>query len=258
MIDLDRESYGSPFRRQDPLEKLFLTGLMLGFSLWTTWIWAYPIVIGLGAFCLMTYNKTSLKRLYQLYLIPVSFLTLGVLSIIVTLTPHREVLWLAVPLFDQFVGLSLNGLTFAAHLFLRSLACVSCLYFLILTTPLMHIIGALKRLKCPGLLIELMHLMVKMIYVLLNTTGIIYQAQKSRGGYSSLKSSYKDMATLASMTFIRAFKRADALYTALESRGYMGELNVMEEVFPISPLGYLLPILLFTGLVGLTLVMNGV
>lgn len=256
MLDLDRMSYKSPFRRQDPLEKLFLAGLILGFSLWTTWIWAYVIVIGLGVSCLVFINKTSMKRLFKLYLIPIGFLTLGVLSIVVTLTPHRGLLWVSFPLFGQYCGLSSAGSIFAVHLFLRSLACVSCLYFLILTTPMMHIISALKRLKCPGLLIELMHLMVKMIFLLLNTTSTIYQAQKSRGGYTSLKSSYKDMATLASMTFIRAFRRADALYTALESRGYMGELDVMDEAFPVSPMGYVLPILLFATLVGMTLLMH--
>lgn len=257
MLDFDRQSIQTTLRGQDPLEKIFLVGLMMGYSLWTTWTFGHLMVIGLMVGGLWIINKTPFWQILKLFLIPVGFLTMGVLSIMISMRLEASDLLWSVPFFSRVIGVSHEGSQLAIQIFFRSLSCVSGLYYLILTTPFMDLISGLKRLKCPTLLIELMHLMYKMIFILLETTHTIYQAQKSRLGYGSYGASYKDMATLASMTFMRAFRRADALYTALESRGYTGELLVMEEKFPVMILGYLVPLVIFIALVGVTLLRTG-
>jgi len=254
MLDLDRQSYQSPLRRQDPIEKFFYVGLMIGYALWTTWAMGHLLVIGLMVGGLRYMNKTPYSQIIKLFLIPLGFLALGVMTLVISVTPEADGLVWSLPLFDQYIGVSHVGVQQALRILLRSLSCVSGLYYLILTTPFTDLVSGLKRLKCPTLLIELMHLMYKMIFLLLDTTQTIYQAQRSRLGYRSYGASFGDMATLASMTFIRAFRRADALYTALESRGYTGELRVMEERFPVTLWGYLIPVVLLTALVGLTLI----
>jgi cobalt/nickel transport system permease protein len=81
----------------------------------------------------------------------------------------------------------------------------------------------------PKLIVELMGLIYRSIFVLLETADTMFTAQNSRLGYSDLKSGYRSLAALASTLFIRAYKKSDQLYIALESRGYDGEINVLEE-----------------------------
>ena len=55
----------------------------------------------------------------------------------------------------------------------------------------------------------------------------IHTAQDARLGYSNLRVSYHSTAQLASNLFIRSFNQAEKTYTAMESRGYDGEINVI-------------------------------
>jgi len=91
-----------------------------------------------------------------------------------------------------------------------------------------NILLALKKLKVPVLFIELMSLVYYFIFILLNTSANIIVSQNSRLGYLNLKSSIKSVALLCSNLFIKSYKRSFDTFTALESRGYNGYLNVIE------------------------------
>lgn len=75
----------------------------------------------------------------------------------------------------------------------------------------------------PHLMVELMELIYRFIFVLTETASRIRLAQESRLGYQ-LRRSLSSLGTLASMVFLRAWRKADRVYTALESRGYSGSL----------------------------------
>jgi cobalt/nickel transport system permease protein len=80
-------------------------------------------------------------------------------------------------------------------------------------------------------MVELMSLIYRFIFVLLETADTMFTAQSSRLGYVDLKTSYRSLGALVSTLFVRAYKRSTDLYTSLESRGYDGDLNVLEEPF---------------------------
>ena len=83
---------------------------------------------------------------------------------------------------------------------------------------------ALERMHVPHLLVELMELIYRFIFVLTETASRIRLAQESRLGYQGVRRSLSSLGTLASMVFLRAWRKADRVYTALESRGYSGSL----------------------------------
>ena len=91
----------------------------------------------------------------------------------------------------------------------------------------------------PKLIVELMGLIYRFIFVLLETADTMITAQNSRLGYSSLSAGFRSLGTLVSTLFIRSYKRSDELYTALEARGYDGDLNVLEETFDTHWTGYI-------------------
>ena len=70
-------------------------------------------------------------------------------------------------------------------------------FTLALNTPMVDILNTLARLKIPKLFIELMGLIHRFIFVLLETVDTMFTAQKSRMGYASFSSGYCSLAALA-------------------------------------------------------------
>ena len=64
----------------------------------------------------------------------------------------------------------------------RALAAIAAVYFLVLTTPLTEIVGLLRRLRVPALLLELMVLAYRQIHVFSEVAGQMRSAQVSRLG----------------------------------------------------------------------------
>lgn len=189
--------------------------------------------------------------------IPLSFLAIGVLTVAVTAAPHDQSIFLfSIRICGLYIGISQEGIETAGRLFFKSLGSVSCMYNLSLNTPVVDLLIALRKLKIPKLVVELMSLMYRYIFVLFDAMNRIFIAQKSRSGYSNLSSSYRSLGTLVSKLFINAYKRSDDLYTALVARGYDGELNVLEESFKKSWTGYVKIICMDILLISITLLIR--
>ena len=148
----------------------------------------------------------------------------------------------SLPIAGSNIGVSIIGLQNAIKLFFKALGAVSCLYFLSLNTPMVDLLAVLRKLRVPKLMVELMGLIYRFIFVFLETADNMFIAQNSRLGYSSLSSGYRSLGVLASTLFARAYKHSDDIYTALEARGYDGELNVLEEKFEIYWTAYITPV----------------
>ena len=132
------------------------------------------------------------------------------------------------------MGCTYFSILTAARLFFKSLASVSCLYFLTLTTPIFEILSVLKKLKVPKLFVELMGLIYRFIFVLLDTANMIYISQNSRLGYSTLKTGFNSLGKLIANLFISSYKRSQDIYTAMESRCYDGDINLLENNYTYS------------------------
>ena len=84
----------------------------------------------------------------------------------------------------------------------------------------------------PGLIIELMLLIYRYIFVLLEVAGNILTSQNSRLGNRDFKTSCKSFRGMVSVLFVRAMKKSGALYDAMESRCYDGTIHVLTENYP--------------------------
>lgn len=138
-------------------------------------------------------------------------------------------------------------------MFLKVMGSLSCLYFISLTTPMIDVISVLAKLKVPSFLIELISLVYRFIFIILETSEMMFISQNSRLGYRDIKTSYKSLGALASTLFIRSFKRANDLYTALEARGYNGELKVIEEQVQKRNYIYIITIIINLIFIGITI-----
>ena len=167
----------------------------------------------------------------KLMRIPLIFLFLSTIAIIINFskTPLSA---FAIPVGNIFITSSRSSLLFAAQLILTALASVSCLYYLSLSTPITDILTVFRRIHCPEILIELMLLIYRFIFVLLDIADSLTCAQRSRLGNVNLKTSCRSMGNLISALFIRAFKKSSFLFDAMESRCYDGTIHVLEENYP--------------------------
>ena len=231
MINIDKYAYTSKLKNQDPIYKLTFSMLTLGVCVWADSILVSVLV--LMVMCWYTVYKGGIRfsLIIKLLIIPMSFLILGVLTVGFNVSKDQSIFLLSIPAFGTNVGVSRLGILNAMQLFFKALGAVSCLYYLSLSTPMVDLFAVLRKIKVPSLIIELMSLIYRFIFVLIETADTIYTSQNSRLGYSNLSSGYRSMAALASTLFIRAYKRSDELYTSLEARGYDGEINVVEEHF---------------------------
>lgn len=82
------------------------------------------------------------------------------------------------------------------------------------------------------LIIELMLLIYRFIFILLDTAHAIMTSQNARLGNCDFKTSCKSFGQMGSTLFLRAFKRSNALYDSMEARCYDGSICVLNENYP--------------------------
>lgn len=231
MIYIDKYAYISKLKYQDPMYKLIFCMLTLGVCLWANSIVVSIMVLLIMGWYTVCKGGIPFILFMKLLALPMSFLIIGVLTIGINVYEKQSVFLFYISAFGTNIGVSQTGIQSAMRLFFKALGAVSCLYYLSLSTPIVDLLQVLGKIRIPKLFIELMGLIYRFIFVLLETVDMMFTAQKSRMGYSNFSSSYRSLAALASTLFIRAYKRSDELYTALEARGYDGELSVLEEPF---------------------------
>ena len=94
------------------------------------------------------------------------------------------------------------------------------------------ILEVLGKLHCPGLLIELMLLIYRFIFILLNTASAITTSQNCRLGNKDYRTSLMSFGLLGSVLMMRAISRSNKLYDAMEARCYDGRIQVLSENQP--------------------------
>ena len=87
----------------------------------------------------------------------------------------------------------------------------------------------LKKARCPWILIELMTLIYRFIFVLLDSALSITNAQNCRLGNKDLKTSIKSMGNMLAALLVQALRKSSLLYDAMEARCYDGRIRVLYE-----------------------------
>lgn len=138
----------------------------------------------------------------------------------------------AVPVGEIYITASRESAFWAVNLCITALAAVTCLYFLSLNTTMTDILGALRKMHMPRLLIELMMLIYRFVFILLHTASAIMTAQEARLGNRDYRTQLRAFGKMLTALFFISLRKANALYDAMEARGYDGTINVLERNTP--------------------------
>lgn len=116
----------------------------------------------------------------------------------------------------------------------RSLASLTALLFLALTTPLADIISLLRRCKVPDTLLDLMTLCYRTLFVLSESVHETITAQSARLGYSSLRLSFRSLGYMVANLTVQVWQRSQALHLAALARNNDGALLFLPPAYPGS------------------------
>ena len=233
MLVIDKLCYTSGLRYVNGTIKFLFAVATIFIVLFTRSFIIGGLVLLVTGILTVHYGGIPFKVYLKLMGLPLIFLLLSVIAILITVSP-QPLSFFSVPFGGNYLTINPASGIFVAHLIITAFACVSCLYFLALSTPMTNILTVLKRLKCPKIIIELMLLIYRFIFILFDFATSISQSQKSRLGNRTLKQGIQSMGLLGSSLLVKAFKRSSQLYDAMESRCYDGEIKVLEERSPVT------------------------
>lgn len=253
MISIDKLAYVSELKHVNPIEKFIFSMVTMLVCIVVNSTQASIAVLLIMSGITVFKAKIPFKIYIKLILLPLVFLIIGITTIAINVAPNNRDLIFGFSMFNIKFGCTYESALTAARLFFKSLGAVSCLYFLTLTTPVFEILSVLKKFKVPKLFVELMGLIYRFIFVLLDTANMIYISQNSRLGYSTLRNGFKSIGQLITMLFITSYKRSQDIYTAMESRCYDGDINLLESKYKISYRNIVLIILVEVLLIAISL-----
>jgi cobalt/nickel transport system permease protein len=119
----------------------------------------------------------------------------------------------------------MEGLTIGS----RIMGAVSILAIIGFSTPFTEFMASLSWMRIPRGFIEIMVFAYRYIFILLDESMVIYNAQKIRLGYSSFKRSFSSFGTLTGSLLLKAFEHSQNTALAMMQRGYDGHIPMTTE-----------------------------
>ncbi|MEJ9212136.1 cobalt ECF transporter T component CbiQ [Bacillus smithii] len=251
MLLIDKYAYFNKLKNVHPVEKITLSLSLLLFAL----IVKSPLV-SFSIFIVMSTMIVVLARIplsyyMKLLVFPLFFLFSGMVTILISFndghTVVSDVIWSA-QIGNWQICINEESIKRAVNLVFVVLSSVSCLYFLILTTPMTAILDVLRKLKLPSIFIELITLMYRFIFVIMEESINIYQSQSSRLGYISIRQGIKSLGLLISILFLKVFERTKQLSIAMNSRGYKDEILFFDPSYRYSLVNWFIILVILAGM----------
>lgn len=213
---IDRSAQTNRWRTVPSGEKLLVAGLALATALVT-----HSVAVQLALLVLMPGltlfgARVRLRDFLRAATVPLAFILTGLLAQLVTLRFAGG--W------PQLSLVSGEQLSQALFFLLRSLASVSALLFLALTTPLTRLIQWAEAKGLNAEIADIALLMFRMIWLLLDCLDRGETALKNRLGHTGFRRTLRSQALLLAALLPRVFSRARRMESGLAARGYDGRL----------------------------------
>jgi cobalt/nickel transport system permease protein len=111
----------------------------------------------------------------------------------------------------------------AILLLLRSWLSIAAILLVAGTTPMPHLLNAMRRLGVPAMLVQVIQLVYRYLFVIAEQVWRMRNAAASRAGHASFRAAANTVTSL----FARSYSRADSTYRAMLARGYTGDIPVL-------------------------------
>ncbi len=226
---IDDYAYKNKLSKVNPNMKFAIGMLLLILSLINPYNYISLLVIGIMSFVIVGIAKIELKDYIHFIKIPFVFLILSIIMILLNFSKDKESLLYSINIGSLYIGVSNESIISSTRLFFRALSCLTCIYFIMLTTPFNQLIFVFKKLHLPDIVLEISMLMYRFIFIFMEEVADIRKSQELRFGYINLKNAYNSFGLLVNMLFKRMMMRYDEMSIALDMKLYDGTFYIVEE-----------------------------
>jgi cobalt/nickel transport system permease protein len=113
-----------------------------------------------------------------------------------------------------------HGATVAISVLVKSMLCLTTMVVLTSTTRFADLLGVLRRIRVPALLVTVVALMYRYMFVLADEASRMERAQASRTFTTRRGHAWRSRADLVARIFVRSTERAERIYAAMCARGW--------------------------------------
>jgi cobalt/nickel transport system permease protein len=126
------------------------------------------------------------------------------------------------------ITITSQGTYSAGLLLMRVTDSLSFGVLLILTTPWTNILAALRWFRLPSIIVDILGMTYRYIFLFLHTTNSMFLARRSRTiGTFTAKENRRWLIRALGTTLSKSLHLSEEVYLAMISRGYQGEIRVM-------------------------------
>ena len=123
-----------------------------------------------------------------------------------------------------------QGLVSAGFLVLRVETAATLCVLLVLTTPWNHVLKALRVLRVPAVLVTILGMTYRYLFLVLQTAHDMFESRHSRMvGELTGRERRRVAASSAGVLMSKTFELSSEVYLAMQSRGYRGEVAILDE-----------------------------
>jgi cobalt/nickel transport system permease protein len=108
----------------------------------------------------------------------------------------------------------------ALSILVKSTLCLATMILLTNTTPFADVLGVLRKVGVPRLLITVLALMYRYLFVLIDEAERMQRARRSRTFTARRDHVWRSWATVIGQLFVRSTERAERIYAAMSARGW--------------------------------------
>lgn len=188
-----------------------------------------PLFIALlltGAILILA--RVDAKTYAELFIVPLWFAIMSVAGIIL-ITGGQDVFWSWDILPSFTLSITRESINQGMLVFCRVIGGMSAMIFIALTTPMTDIFIVVRQCRVPEVVIDLMMIIYRTIFILMDQVIQIYHAQLMRLGYSTWRESIHSFASLCGAAFIASWNAGEDLIRAMDARCYDGKFALYGE-----------------------------
>ena len=226
MLLIDKYAYTNKLTDKNPYIKAIFSILFLILSLTIENRIFQISIITIMSITIISTSKMRISEYLKLLSIPLIFMIMSILAIIISISTEKTYMLTYFTVGSTYIGISKFGLMNALRILSRSIACLTCVYFLMLTTPFNQLIKVFKKLHIPDNVIEIAMLIYRFIFIFLEEVQEIYKSQEMKLGYMGMRNSYNSLGLLLNMLYKRMMKRYEDMSIALDMKLFDGKFHI--------------------------------
>ncbi|MHB8085467.1 MAG: cobalt ECF transporter T component CbiQ [Dehalococcoidia bacterium] len=188
----------------------------------------FPLLIAIFilALILVVLSKVPLALYFSRLFIFIPIFTALIAIPALFITPGAPLVYIA-----GKAVITVQGAHTAGLLIMRVIDSLSLGLLLIFTTPWTKFLQALRWLRLPSLVVDILGMTYRYIFLLLHTANSMFLARQSRtiGGFTGAENR-RWLGRALATTMIKSQHLSEEVYLAMLSRGYRGEIRTLNEL----------------------------